>query len=177
VGSVAGGDLVVITGGDFGDRPDVVFGDRVATVLVNVAGVQLLVSTPTAPAGAVDVTITSGSRSGTLAGGFVYVDPSASTPGPPTPTTTTVPVVPGPGGDGGAPTPTPAPGGGSPDDGNPVDGGGAPVAPPTTEPAFVEGPGGLRLGQLPDDLAELGLAVGDLTRSACSADPCTTRPR
>lgn len=201
-GSIAGGDTVVITGGDFGTQPTVLFGDRPATVLVNIAGVQLLVTTPTAPAGAVDVVVSDGSRTGTLPNGFLYLDPSGGSPGSPSTPTTTVPVP-----DGGAPTTT-TPGDSTPsitipdvtttttpvDDGGgttpttstttPSGGGTVPTteapdvtAPSTTVPSIVTGPGGISIGLLPTDLADLGLTSADLVASTCIADPCAAAMR
>ncbi|MEM9033124.1 MAG: S8 family serine peptidase [Actinomycetota bacterium] len=182
-GSVGGGDLVTITGSDLGERPTVLFGDRAGTVVVNVAGVQLLVLSPTSPAGPVDVTVVDGSRRGVVSGGFTFVEPGGSSPGDDilptttTPGTATPPSGGSPGGGSPTPTPTPSP---APTTTTPVptpapgDGGSAPT---TTEPAVVEGPGGLQLGRLPADIEALGLVPGDLGRADCGGDPCTTQPR
>ncbi|MCU1487424.1 MAG: Subtilase family protease [Actinomycetia bacterium] len=98
-GARTGGSTVVIGGTGFTSASVVRFGGSVAQVSV-AWPTMLLVRTPAHTAGTVDVTVTSGSTTVTLAGGYTFLADGASpstpstpsTPSSPAPTTTTTTV-------------------------------------------------------------------------------------
>jgi hypothetical protein len=74
-GSTAGGTAVTITGTNFASGATVTFGGAAATNVVVVSGTQITATTPAGNAGAVTVTVTVGSQSGSLTNGFTYLTP------------------------------------------------------------------------------------------------------
>ena len=72
-GPVAGGTGVTITGTNFAAGATVMFGSAAATnVVVGSGGTQITATTPAGSAGAVAVTVTVNSQSGSLTNGFTY---------------------------------------------------------------------------------------------------------
>jgi hypothetical protein len=79
-GSPAGGTGVTITGANFVTGATVTFGGIAATGVSVANGTTIAATTPAHAAGLVDVTVTNpGSNSGTLNGGFSYVNPTGPT--------------------------------------------------------------------------------------------------
>jgi hypothetical protein len=81
-GSTAGGTSVTISGANFASGASVTFGSAPASNVVVQSSTSLTATTPANSAGAVSVTVTnpggqSGGQSGTLSGGFTYVQPSS----------------------------------------------------------------------------------------------------
>jgi hypothetical protein len=74
-GPPAGGTAVTITGTNFAAGATVTFGGTAATNVVIVSGTQITATTPAHAAGAVTVTVTVNSQSGSLTNGFSYVVP------------------------------------------------------------------------------------------------------
>jgi hypothetical protein len=74
-GPPAGGTAVTITGTNFAAGATVTFGGTAATNVVVVSGTQITATTPAHAAGAVTVTVTVNSQSGSLTNGFSYVVP------------------------------------------------------------------------------------------------------
>ena len=73
-GLTTGGETVTITGSGFsgGTATTVTIGGAAATNLRLVSDTSIIVTTPEHAAGAADVTVTRGTESGTLAGGYTY---------------------------------------------------------------------------------------------------------
>ena len=71
-GPVAGGTPVTITGTNFAAGATVTFGGTAATNVVVVNGTTITATTPAHTAGAVTVTVTVNSQSGSLTNGFTY---------------------------------------------------------------------------------------------------------
>src|SRR6202008_444350 len=71
----AAGTAVTITGTNFASGATVTFGGTAATNVVVVSGTQITATTPAHAAGAVTVTVTVNSQSGSLTNGFTYVVP------------------------------------------------------------------------------------------------------
>jgi hypothetical protein len=71
-GSTTGGTAVTITGTNFAAGATVTFGGTAATNVVVVSGTQITATTPAHAAGAVTVTVTVNSQSGSLSNGFTY---------------------------------------------------------------------------------------------------------
>jgi|KBSSwiStaDraftv2_1062776.scaffolds.fasta_scaffold08822_9 hypothetical protein len=76
VGSTTGGTAVTITGQEFANDATVTIGGVAATNVVFQSSTQLTAVTAAEPAGTVDVTVTSGGHTATLAGGFGFIAPS-----------------------------------------------------------------------------------------------------
>ncbi len=74
-GPVAGGTAVTITGTNFAAGATVTFGGTAATNVVVVSSTSITATTPAHAAGAVTVTVTANSQSGSLTNGFTYVVP------------------------------------------------------------------------------------------------------
>lgn len=94
-GITAGGAVVRIEGGNFGDPSTVTFDGVAATNVTRIDSTTLLATTPAHAAGAVEVAVTSDGRVGTLPDAFIYVtfppalpptdqqiDTDVATPGP-----------------------------------------------------------------------------------------------
>ncbi|HEV8433747.1 MAG TPA: IPT/TIG domain-containing protein, partial [Thermoanaerobaculia bacterium] len=75
-GKTAGGDVVTITGTNFGsiDDTSVTFGSTAATV-TSVTSASIAVTTPAGSAGTVDVTVSTPGGSATRSSAFTYLDP------------------------------------------------------------------------------------------------------
>jgi hypothetical protein len=78
-GPVAGGTAVTITGTNFAAGATVKFGAASATNVVVVSGTTITATTPAGNAGAVTVTVTVNSQSGSLTNGFTYIAPPTVT--------------------------------------------------------------------------------------------------
>ncbi len=76
-GPTSGGTSALITGSSFGADAQVIVGALPALSVTFIDAETLQVVTPPGSPGAVDVTVTSGGKSGVLAGGFVYEGPTA----------------------------------------------------------------------------------------------------
>ena len=74
-GPIAGGTAVTITGTNFAAGATVTIGGTAATNVVVVSGTQITATTPAHAAGAVTVTVTVNSQSGSLTNGFTYNAP------------------------------------------------------------------------------------------------------
>jgi IPT/TIG domain/Chitobiase/beta-hexosaminidase C-terminal domain/Fibronectin type III domain len=72
-GPVAGGTAVTLTGTNFAVGATVTFGGTAATNVVVVNGTTITATTPAHAAGAVTVTVTANTQSGSLANGFTYI--------------------------------------------------------------------------------------------------------
>ena len=75
-GSTTGSTRVTITGSEFASDATVTIGGVAATDVVFQSSTQLAATTGAAPAGTVDVVVTSGGRSATLTGGFGFLAPT-----------------------------------------------------------------------------------------------------
>ncbi|WP_378944150.1 putative Ig domain-containing protein [Mesorhizobium sp. ANAO-SY3R2] len=71
-GSATGGSTVTITGQNLGTMPTVRFGGVEATSYISISPTELVVTTPTHAAGAVDVSVVTLDGSTTSTGGFTY---------------------------------------------------------------------------------------------------------
>ena len=78
-GPTAGGTAVTITGTNFGAGATVTFGGAAATNAVVVNSMTITAMTPAGSAGAVTVTVTVNSQSGSLTNGFTYIGPPTVT--------------------------------------------------------------------------------------------------
>jgi len=79
-GTTAGGTAVTITGANFVNGATVTFGGVASTGVSVANSTTIAATTPAHTAGPVDVTVTNpGSTSGTLNGGFTYVNPTGPT--------------------------------------------------------------------------------------------------
>ncbi len=159
-GSTAGGTVATITGVELPADPTVWFGERQAEIVVVASPTFIVVDTPPAPAGPVDVRVVDDDAGVDLVyvDGFTYVDPTDGT----ATTTTTV-----------APTTT------GPED----DGGGAPPATPPTDPTdgesldeWLDGvlvtPEGLTLAPAPSDSPLFGIPVTAWVGELCEQPVC-----
>ncbi|MBS2021096.1 MAG: IPT/TIG domain-containing protein [Deltaproteobacteria bacterium] len=79
-GSTAGGTAVTLTGTGFAAGLTATFGGSAATGITVVSGTSATLTTPAHAAGAVDVVVTSGGTSVTLAGSFTYQAPVFAAP-------------------------------------------------------------------------------------------------
>ena len=78
-GPVAGGTAVTITGANLASGAAVTFGSAAATNVAVVNSTTITATTPAGSAGAVTVTVTVNSQSGSLANGFTYIAPPTVT--------------------------------------------------------------------------------------------------
>jgi IPT/TIG domain len=78
VGSTTGSTRVTITGNDFASDATVTIGGMAATDVVFHSATQLAATTAAAPAGTVDVVVTSGGHTATLTGGFGFLAPTGT---------------------------------------------------------------------------------------------------
>jgi hypothetical protein len=74
-GAIAGGTLVTVLGGGFGEGTVVLFGQFTAKDIKYVSPHVITCRTPRGDVGTVDVRVARGSQTDTLAGGFSYFDP------------------------------------------------------------------------------------------------------
>lgn len=82
-GSTFGGTTVTITGTGFQSGATVLVGGGPATDVVVTGGTKITAKTPAHAAGTADVRVTVGSKSGSLAGAFVFTAPGLTTNNPP----------------------------------------------------------------------------------------------
>lgn len=78
-GTPLGGTSVTLTGTDFSPSDSVTFGGAAATTVTFISSTTLSAVTPTGVPGAVDVVVSNGNGSSTLAGGFTYNTPPTLT--------------------------------------------------------------------------------------------------
>ncbi len=81
-GPVAGGTAVTITGTNFAAGATVTFGGTAASNVVVVSSTSITATTPAHAAGAVTVTVTVNSQSGSLTNGFIFGTPTVTSVSP-----------------------------------------------------------------------------------------------
>ncbi|OFW13477.1 MAG: hypothetical protein A3F69_02385 [Acidobacteria bacterium RIFCSPLOWO2_12_FULL_66_10] len=82
-GTTLGGTVVTLTGANFSAGSAVTVGGAAATQVTVVSPTSIAATTPQHAAGAVDVVVTFNGQSGSLAGGYTFVAPAATSNAPP----------------------------------------------------------------------------------------------